>query len=284
MLNLIKMDLYRLIRSKAFIIMILVTILATLFFSYAYYVTDSSKDFFQGVQDGMSGTETTSYGITLDANNLKETYTLNDLFKSVTGNAPIVIIITIFASIFVVAEENSGYVKNILGQIPHREFVVFSKLTTVALQLLVVMATSALSTFAFGKLFFNHRFSLGSFGEFMSHFGINYLLCFALCALIVFLSIVMRSKILPIIIGILISAGPISLLYNGVDYLIEKIFYSANETMNFSIANYLPYGCMTSLAKSNAGDDFIRAIIVGVVFSLIFILAVIPIIRKRDVV
>ena len=173
MLNLVKMDMYRLVRMKSFWIMIAVTVLLA---CLSVFLTDYALNLQNDVSmesgaiifdmAGMAG-EITKIDVT-------------DFVNTDLAGLNLLILCVIFGSLFVNGEQKNGFVKNIAGQLPNRGLLVLSKLVAVAVQVTVIFAAYILTMTVLGKVLWADKLVLDSFGDLAKVIGIHYLLHFAL--------------------------------------------------------------------------------------------------------
>ena len=131
MLNIIKMDFYRMLKSKSqYILWILLTVMLVL-------TTASMRKEYKDPQASANNWETMQEGVEDTAENLGmyvtvptepgQKATLYDMFYANTQGKVEAIFIVIFAVLFATADIRSGYIKNIGGQCRRRSDLVISK-------------------------------------------------------------------------------------------------------------------------------------------------------------
>ncbi len=257
--NILKSDFYRLFRSKAFYIC---TAVAVLFMSLNIFILYWASKTVEG--------EMSNYYIMP-----KDGITFG---LSVFSNGNNLIIIGIFAAIFVAAEFAHGTMKNAVSKGFSRVLIYGSKLITImAATFLMHFVNFIIGTLICTVLTGN----LGSFtGEFVANMfkimGIELLLNFALAALFVFIGMVIRNLggVIAInVIGVL-SVEP--LIYTLLELLFDHKVQISNYSLLNNIARFIP-------STTAAGSDYLRAVIVAAAYLVISAGIGIFAFRKSDV-
>lgn len=221
MLNLLKMDLYRLFRSSTTWIMFFVTI-GMVVFGVSMAKLDASN-MEQGA-DSMA----TEIGANVSENEMNLNFGISaetlpewstgdvdfaDLVNAQVGSGLFLIVVSIFVTLFVCAEHKNGYIKNIAGQFPNRGMLIVSKVIAVGAQMLAMFLVLTIAMFVTGKVCFGDKLVLNSVGKLFTVLGGQFVLHYAFAGLILCLSVLFYSSALSMTIGILISCKVTSLLY-----------------------------------------------------------------------
>lgn len=221
MLNLLKMDLYRLFRSSTTWIMLLVTVgMAVFGVSMTKYDASNME---QGA-DSMAteiGADVSDDGVNLNfgisATTLPEWATgdvdFAELVNTQVGSGLFLIVVSIFVTLFVCAEHKNGYIKNIAGQFPNRGVLIVSKAVAIGAQVLAMFLVLFVTMFVTGKICFGDKLVLNSVGKLFTVLGGQFVLHYAFAGVILCLGVLFRSSALSMTIGILISCKLTSLLY-----------------------------------------------------------------------
>lgn len=260
MKNLLQSDFYRLFKSKSFYIC---TLVAVFLMSLNLFILDWSvktlgdKNEMYSVlpfKDGIS------YGL------------------SVFSNSNVLMILAIFSAIFVTAEFAHGTMKNAVSKGFNKLHIYLSKLVTVVvagfiLLFITAIVSSLYATFVTG--------SIGDFtGEYVGYIfktmGIELLLNVALTAVLVMVAMVVKNLggVIAIdVIGVL-SLG--SLFFMALEYFLDsKIKFTEFDLLN-NIAFYF-------VNQTAIGSDYIRSVIVGLIYFIIASTLGIFIFKKADV-
>lgn len=286
MLNLIRMDLHRLFRIKSFWIMIAVTIFVSFFSVYMTYIeTTSQNDVVIDMSDMSTSEESTeeidaTFGIYIDTKSeWADKINFNDLINAHIVGQLLAILCVIFPPIFVNGEQKNGYIKNIAGQFHNRGMIVLSKLTTVAIQVLIIFTVFILSMAIMSKICWSDKLVFESVNNFAKIFGLHYLLHFAFASLVTTLTILLKGSGFSMTFGILCSTGISSLLYAFANVILNKCGVSEE----FNIGNYFIENCITIVSPDLSGGDLTRVIIVGTVFLVASTIISMTVMQKRDI-
>lgn len=280
MLNLIKMDLHRLFRIKSFWIMILTTLILTIFGTYMTYFGStnyepivSSNNMALEAPDVQIG-----FGVRIKpewANKVD----FNELFNSNIQGNMLAILCAIFTVIFVNGDQKNGYIKNIAGQFSNKGMLVLSKLVAVAVQLLVIFIVYSVTSALIGKICWGDKLVFDAVSDFVKLFSIQYFLHFSFASLISAFTIILKSGSLAMTFGIFSAAGITSLLHSLIDILLHK----CNVSKEFSISNYFIENCIKTFSIDLNSDDFTRIVIVGIAVFIASTFASMLIMQKRDI-
>lgn len=249
MLNLVKMDLYRLVHTISTWIMMVLVILA------AFFCVALTADISDRYSSVVSILEMLFHG---------------RLFM---------VLCSVFVTIFVNAEQRNGYVKNLGGSISHRSQLVMSKIVAVAIEIMIAFILFAAAVTIAAKIFFSNQFIIGFPGDLFILLGVQYLLHMGFACFIVLICVLTRSNAFPMVSGILISCNIMSILYS----FINKLIYFISNNAEFDINHFMVDCNISSYSlKLSANDTFI-AIAVGCAFMIISVACASLVAEKRDV-
>lgn len=286
MLNVIKMDIYRLFHTVSTYVMIIATVLLT---TFIVYMTKWDLDNMDAMQANTiePGVQVEGDVVELNFGFYSNTNAewklgdipLSDLMETQLTAGFYLVFISIFVSIFVYAEQKNGYVKNIAGQLPNKWMLVLSKTMTVALQVLVMFLMIGISMFLVGKICFGERLVFGSFMDLVKVFGGQYFLHFGFACLILCLCLIFKSVALSMTLGILISSKVVTMLYFAVNKLAEGLF----KVKDFDMSRYTIEMGISEYTLSAADSDVHRIFIVALVYVAAAVLTASVVVQKRDV-
>ena len=253
MTNLIKMEWYKLRTSKMFIVMLSITFGLSLIIAA---------------------------GAAMLGNSLGITTTASDLSGFLSNPFSLGLLMLPFfisAASFLYLDFGGGYVKNIAGQLRNRGSIVIAKFIIIAVHNLFFFVAAALG----GVI--GSAVTSGIVMDDMILGGVctmllKWLLSLALCSIIMFFAVGLRNKTLAVIMAVVFATSSLSLLYMGIDYGVAALLHAEN----FSIANYMPDGLMGSVSAVT-GELVVNAIIVSVVFIVLFVWLTYTTFKKRDV-
>ncbi|MFG6378490.1 MAG: hypothetical protein K1W19_09290 [Lachnospiraceae bacterium] len=282
MINLIRMDLYRMLHTASTWILIGVI---SLFAIISFYMGTVDQKLMEetGERNQLvikgEDEEGMQFGITVNTPYHEDgseaaylEYVCADLQSGI-----LLIFISIFAVVYVNAEEKSGFVKNIAGQFSNRFWMYLSKNVVVSLFVLMAMITYMIMQI-FGVLIW-HRgapFGIDMAGEALRYGVIQWLLMSAFAAGIVLITTLIKSTAIGITIGMMISCG-FSQIFLGFYY---KIF----QNTKLHVEEYLITNNIKTIVYNSSMNRFLQAILVGAVFLLVYNIIGSVVMQKRDVV
>ena len=268
MLNLIKMDLYRLFRTKSFKIGLMISAaLSFLFVAVLAIISNIIPLFPEETQMAMS---------MLPFADWRNNVNLYELIMSATLILSLMVS-AVLASNFISDEQANGYVKNIAGQLKDKGMMNVSKFVALAVMSLSVMLAYVLGATVSGLIFLNSAISYDGFGQFLAVFGTKYLIYLSVNAIILFLCTLTKSKSVSIAFGVLFGSGATIVAYNLISTFALFVL-----KVDFPIASYVPDGLIFGLTMDAPAAALLKAVIVGVVYIGLFMTFSIMIMRKRD--
>jgi ABC-2 type transport system permease protein len=246
MLNLLRSDFYRLFRSRAFYICTLVAIflhaIGIFVMKWSITMVSNMNTQVEGVPLTLPYKDGLSYGL------------------SALSDGNVHLLIAIFISVFITAEFTHGTMKNVVSKGFQRLQIYLSKFVTmITAAFLMICAMVIISTIC-GTIV------IGSFGSFtgtmvglsLSIIGVEFLLHAALTAMFILVAMVVRSSGGVIAINILgMSLAP------AIYSLIEYIFKNKFQFSKYGLLKNIQFYYLNTTAT---GEDFIRSILVGLVF------------------
>ena len=260
MVNIIKMDLYRLFKSRSFkVVLIVVVILNLLYGSYDRLNTYlSAKSVVEG-EDPVVWSKTVDF-----AKFLRKPIFYFDC------------IMTLLSIVwFSHSDLSHGYIKNIAGQLPKKGYTVISKFIVVGVQNFFLL-TAAVIGQAIGYLPYASIDFTDEIGDGIKHFWIKWLLLLSISAIILLFSSGLKSKNAATTIAVLMGGKILTTTYALLDIGIHKLSIDAID--DFYISNYMPDTLMAF-----ARPDVKTSVIVSLVIIAVFMTATVRIFNKRDV-
>lgn len=277
MFNMLKMDLYRMFRTKSLYIIWIIMAVALI------YTTKLSALEYETIQQ--IGQETTAEEEEMVIIGMSvmlptepgEEVTVYDVMYANAGGEFLGLFIVIFAVLFSTADINSGYVKNIAGQVKNRGNLILSKaillMLFVAITLLGTTVIQILSNYlVFGKL------EWGNIKEFGLYMGTQTVLHCALALIVMAISIVLRNKVASMVIAICLTMNVTVVLYSGIDRIIEK--FGVND---FRLFEHTVTGKIKMLPMEMTFSDCAEGIAIAIVLSIISTVLAGYIFKKRDI-
>lgn len=270
MLNLIKMDFYRLFHSKA----IKVGAVAAVIFS-----------FFANLLN-LGIVEIIKYSLQDDphaADGIGEFFSVVSWIDGVdfaqvvlTGTSMLSLFVScIIVASFIGAEQSCGYVKNTAGQLPNRGLLVVSKFAATCFIQLMVLAIYTCVCSICAPIFFD--ITGYSIGTLIGGLAIRFMLFCAIDAVLLFFCTLAKSHAVAMVIGAIFGIGVTSLVYMLANALLNMVH------ITIDVAKLMPDGINGLINVSSLGDIIVRAIIVTVVFISVFLTGAALLFKKRDV-
>lgn len=275
MLNLLRMNNRRIFRSKMFAIaflVILVTSIASAPVERA--LMKAVVGFAVSVETESKSSESENTAALGDALGNTEAAKVSEIIADpfVITFLPLFILLLVVS--FSYMDIENGFIKNIAGQQPKRSRVAVSKYLTIMLSNLVLMLTAligqVISKYIVGKV----EIDAGAIPQAVYTFGVRWLLLLSLSALLLFLTVGIGAKPLALVTAVLAGTGFLGLIYLGIDTAIQNMLH----IQNLSLVDYAPDQLLTQ-----SGYEGPRAVIVGITFSVVFMLLTVLRADKTDV-
>lgn len=171
----------------------------------------------------------------------------------------------------------SGYVKNTAGQVRSRAALVAAKAVAVMVYtvftLLFFVAIEAFSDYVlFGVL------DWGGLGEFLPYLGAQTALHCAFMVVLCALTVIIRSSVLSMVLGVLLCQNLAILLYGGAETLLRRMGMKDVDIISHTITGKI---AMLPLAPSSS--DVTGALLTAAVFLLLAVGVGALVFQKRDV-
>lgn len=272
MLNLVKMDLYRLLHSKLIKVgMIAAAILAFFGMLLNLGVLEIIK---LGMEGDPSGAES-----------MEILFPIVAWFNGVdfadvvfTGTSFLSLFVScMMVSSFVGAEQSCGYVKNIAGQLPNRGMTVVSKfIVTCLVQLIVLFIYSIVSSLC-AAMFFSNYITAYSIVALIEGLLLRFLLFCAIDAVVLFFCTLTKSHAIAMVVGAIFGIGVTGIAYWAASALLSML------KISFNVAKIMPDGINGLISVSNLGTIAVGAIVVAIVFIAGFLIGAVMLFKKRDV-
>lgn len=284
MFNLIKMDVYRLLHAvSTWVMMGIMVLIAVACVGATRADLDAmAEDPAYAEQSvSMAESEDEVVGIIMDTDPewIHGEVPASQMLGLLLNSGILMIFSAVFVSLFVGAEHRSGYLKNIAGQLPYRGQLALSKFIAIAVEVLLMFAIYTVFCIASGYLFFGDQFTLGSGAEMLKMLGTQYLLHLGFSALIMFLCMVTGSTAFSIAVGILSCSGLTSMVYSGINWVVQKI----HSGVNFDFGRYMLDTNVYAISGASASSDVLRAVLVACIFAVLAVGFSALVMQKRDI-
>lgn len=234
MLNLIKMDLYRLKKRKTLwifsLIIFVVTFVVPLIIKGFTMLLNNMQATVEGL-DPESAMEITA----MNASLIRQVNFSDILRMPFGGLTSLLIFFLVFAASFFYADVGHGYIKNLAGQIPRISMLSVSKLLVTLIPLFLMFLSALLGSFLGNLLAFGVRFD-DQIGGGLLELLTKLLMAWAMASVTMLFSAGLRIKSLGVIMAVFLGAGIFSILYVPLSFGIQKLF----KLKDFYISYYLP--------------------------------------------
>ena len=235
MLNIIKMDLYKVFKMRSFYV---VNILAIVFgvimamnmVPTSFETSTSESVAIENVDKSSSGSDTkdepgANIGIQVDTSGIKDV-TQNAVFVygQLLSSGIYVLFSVIFVIIFVSSENKNGYIKNIGGQVKHRRQLFISKMITVGVytvlfDVLMFLVEIIVWMICLKKLSLGE----GSFSGYISFIIFQVLLQYTFMMVCATIEVVTKSRVFGMTTAVCLSIGMGTTICMAIDAGVKRI-------------------------------------------------------------
>lgn len=251
MINLTKMNVYKLFKSK--VLYISMAFYAFLIFLITYLLN--------GVDDVSADTSMTFI----------DTLNLSQIF---TG-----LVVAIFTVTFITSDMSSGYIKNIGGQFAYRSNIILSRAIALIVCTLVYTTEYFIIQVIADKIIIGN-FTFGKTRHFVLAFLFTWLLHFALSMICMMISIVIKKSGVAMAVCIILALRMTeSLLYESINMMVND-----GASTKFDIHDYMLIGNISNMVQNIKDSCFGQMIAVGTIYAAAAILISCVVFEKRDIV
>ena len=281
MLNLIKMDLYRMFRTKSLYV-ICIVLAAALLFTTILCKTDyeilNEADAVQQEQVAELTTENINVGmmVTLPTEP-GEKVTVFDIFFGNSQGKFYALFLVIFVVLFSTADISSGYIKNIGGKVQSRGALVISR--AIALAVFTIMTLAGVFVFqavANGIIF--GYLEWGDARAILLYFATEVVLHYALVLICMTIAVTLKNNVISMVIAVCLTMNVMTIVYGLVNNAIQKM-----GIQNFQIYEYTITGKLSLLPMNPGGKECLAAFGVALAFIVATIVAGSVVFQKRDI-
>ena len=281
MLNIIKMDLYRMLKTKSMYVIWIVLaaiLLITTSLCKTDYELSTEKDAMKQEQVTEPTVDNINVGmmVTLPTEP-GEKVTVYDIFFANSQGKLYALLLVIFTVLFSTADISSGYIKNIGGQVGNRGSLIFSR--SIALSVFTVLTMTgaflfqaAANCIVFGKL------EWGNTKAILSYFVAELALHYALVLICMAIAIILKNNVISMVIAVCLSMNVMTIVYGVINSAIQKI-----GIQNFQIYKYTITGKLSLLPMNPSGNECLAAFGVAIVFIVMMISVSSVVFQKRDI-
>ena len=281
MLNIIKMDLYRMLKTKSMYV-IWIVLAAILLISTSLCKTDyellTEKDAMKQEQVTEPTVDNINVGmmVTLPTEP-GEKVTVYDIFFANSQGKLYALLLVIFTVLFSTADISSGYIKNIGDQVRNRGTLIFSRAIALAVFTVLTMAGAFLFQAAANGIVFG-ELEWGNTKAILSYFVTELALHYALVLICMAIAIILKNNVISMVIAVCLSMNVMTIVYGVINSAIQKI-----GIQNFQIYKYTITGKLSLLPMNPSGNECLAAFGVAIVFIVMMISVSSVVFQKRDI-
>lgn len=314
MLNMIKMDVYRMFRTKSMYviwIILLASALLTSFLSKIDYdaankewekqqavesqadtdtdmqaadvvnaqdIEEQQADNSNKEQLSQQNTDNVNIGMSVELpTEPGKKVTVMDVFFSNAQGKFYALFLVIFAVMFATADIKSGYIKNIGGQVSQRGMLIVSRAVALALFTAITFAGIFVFQAAANMLAFK-CVVWGNWKEIIPYFLTELTLHYAFVLICMAIAVIIKNNVISMTLSVCLTMNIMSIVYAFIDYVVNR-----KGLHNFSIYKYTVTGRMAMLPMNAGRDDVVSSMCVAVIFIIIMLSLSSYIFQKRDI-
>ncbi len=282
MLNIIKMDLYRVLKTKSMYVIWIVLaaiLLITTSLCKTDYELSTEKDAMKQEQVTEPTVDNINVGmmVTLPTEP-GEKVTVYDIFFANSQGKLYALLLVIFTVLFSTADISSGYIKNIGGQVRNRGTLIFSRAIALAVFTVLTMAGAFLFQDGGEWYCFQGELEWGNTKAILSYFVTELALHYALVLICMAIAIILKNNVISMVIAVCLSMNVMTIVYGVINSAIQKI-----GIQNFQIYKYTITGKLSLLPMNPSGNECLVAFGVAIVFIVMMISVSSVVFQKRDI-
>ena len=283
MLNMIRMELYRMFKTKSLYVIWLVLAAGILFTTglsadeMKTYTMEEKQEMYE-YATGQQKSDTVNLGMDVTVPTKPgDTVSVFDLFYGNIKGKFLALFMVIFAVLYSTADMTSGFIKNIAGQVRDRRGLVFAKgVSLFVYTVLTMLIFTGIQTIS-NALFFD-ELVFGPVKEFLQYAGIQTLLHFALLIIVMCIAIVLRNNVISMMLIVCLCMNVLVIFYSFLDNLIAKA-----HIKNFHVLEYTVTGNISFLETNVTAKMAVTALAVSIAFVIVMIEVCSTVFKKRDI-
>ena len=283
MLNMIRMELYRMFKTKSLYVIWLVLAAGILFTTglsadeMKTYTMEEKQEMYE-YATGQQKSDTVNLGMDVTVPTKPgDTVSVFDLFYGNIKGKFLALFMVIFAVLYSTADMTRGFIKNIAGQVRDRRGLVFAKgVSLFVYTVLTMLIFTGIQTIS-NALFFD-ELVFGPVKEFLQYAGIQTLLHFALLIIVMCIAIVLRNNVISMMLSVCLCMNVLVIFYSFLDNLIAKA-----HIKNFHVLEYTVTGNISFLETNVTAKMAVTALAVSIAFVIVMIEVCSTVFKKRDI-
>ena len=314
MLNMIKMDVYRMFRTKSMYVIWIILMASSLLTSFLSKIdydaankewekqqavesqadtdTDMQAADVVNAQDieeqqaadsnkeqlSQQNTDNVNIGMSVELpTEPGKKVTVMDVFFSNAQGKFYALFLVIFAVMFATADIKSGYIKNIGGQVSQRGMLIASRAVALALFTAITFAGIFVFQAAANMLAFK-CVVWGNWKEIIPYFLTELTLHYAFVLICMAIAVIIKNNVISMTLSVCLTMNIMSIVYGFIDYVVNR-----KGLHNFSIYKYTVTGRMAMLPMNAGRDDVVSSMCVAVIFIIIILSLSSYVFQKRDI-
>ena len=307
MLNMIKMDVYRMFRTKSMYviwIILLASALLTSFLSKIDYdavnkewerqqavesqadtdgqtvdvvnaqdIEEQQADNSNKEQLSQQNTDNVNIGMSVELpTEPGKKVTVMDVFFSNAQGKFYALFLVIFAVMFATAD-----IQNIGGQVSQRGMLIVSRAVALALFTAITFAGIFVFQAAANMLAFK-CVVWGNWKEIIPYFLTELMLHYAFVLICMAIAVIIKNNVISMTLSVCLTMNIMSIVYAFIDYVVNR-----SGLHNFNVYRYTVTGRMAMLPMNAGRDDVVSSMCVAAVFIIIMLSLSSYIFQKRDI-
>ncbi len=283
MLNMIRMELYRMFRTKSLYVIGIILMAGIVFTTFLSademktYTMEEKQEQYEYVT-GQKDEEQINFGmeVTVPTEPGKDVTVFDLFYANLTGKF-IALFIVIFTVLYSSADMTSGYIKNIAGQVRNRGGLVIAKAVSLFVYSVLMILFFAVVQAVSNAMFFD-KFVWGSWKQFLLYGGIQIFLHFSYALIAMCITIVLRNNVISMVAVICMCMNILVMFYGFIDKVIANLGFK-----DFHVINYTVSGKMMLLPMNVTAKEAWLSCAVAVVFIIVTLAIGGMVFRKRDI-
>lgn len=269
--KLTKMELYLVCKGKMWWVLILCGMCFVMFFTIMTYYTSTGEI--------STASDINIENLQNDTNSSQLDMSFVDYCENIICSDAILMFVTIFSILLVMQEYSHGYIKNIWTHIGEKRNFFLSKIIVLMIFVLFIFLSAIFTVWLCDGCLLKTE-KIGGLKEFVKICMVQYLLEVAFGTVVMAVSLVVRKLVPALIIGIVYVALGQNLLCSVINLGINKIL-ELDKT--FEIEYYMIYGNIQKIIMNIDNEYIFRAIVVAIIYWLIFYVIAVISLKKYDV-
>lgn len=283
MLNMIRMELYRMFKTKSLYVIWIILTAGIIFTTYLGaeewkdYTMEEKQEQYEYATGQREGDQA-NFGMSVTIPTKPgDDVSVFDLFYANIKGKFIALFMVIFAVLYSTADLTSGFVKNIGGQVKDRRGLILAKAVALfAYTILTIFLYIGIQTVSNGIFF--EKVVFGPWKEFFAYIAVQILLHFAFVMVAMCIAIVLRNNVLSMVFAVCMCMNTLTIFYSFLDKMIAGV-----GVKNFHVIDYTVGGKILELAMNMSTKDMGNALFIAAAFTVVTLTICSTVFQKRDI-